>query len=140
MHRLALPARMGSLERFRTFVQDTAEGEGMPFSLLPRLELVLEEVLVNIFSYAYPDGAGEAVVDCGKVPGHRLFRIVIRDSGVAHNPLTTPPPDLDAPMDDRPIGGLGVHLVKQMTSSASYAREDGHNVLTLDFSTQAASA
>lgn len=132
MHALRLPARLDSLEEFTRFARQAAVDATMPEDLLPRLDLVLEEVLVNIFSYAYPQGRGEAEVSCGSTDG--AFRVVIRDSGVSHNPLTTPPPDLEADMENRQVGGLGVHLVKQMASAAHYARDNGQNVLTLDFS------
>ncbi len=56
---------------------------------------------------------------------------MIEDDGIAFDPLIAPPPDLDSDIEDRPIGGLGVYLVKEMMDEVEYARADGRNRVTL---------
>lgn len=97
------------------------------------LRVVAEEVFVNIASYAYPEGQGAAVqfscaVDSGDPP---CLILEFRDSGIPFNPLNLPEPDLNAPLEARSEGGLGIFLVQQLMDRAAYRFEDGQNVLTL---------
>ncbi len=62
------------------------------------------------------------------VDGDRIT-LEFRDDCVAYNPLERDEPDLDADIEDRPIGGLGVHLIRQLAEEVSYVREEPHNIL-----------
>ncbi|PKL55888.1 MAG: ATP-binding protein, partial [Methanomicrobiales archaeon HGW-Methanomicrobiales-6] len=59
-------------------------------------------------------------------------RVTIIDDGVAFDPLTAPPPPLDVPAEERPIGGLGIHFIRTVMDSVTYARKDGKNVLSME--------
>jgi anti-sigma regulatory factor (Ser/Thr protein kinase) len=126
---LRLPAEMASLARFTEFVREGARAAALPESGLEKLDLMLEEILVNVFRYAYPTGeTGEAAV--GYISSPNGLRIEVCDSGRAFNPLEQAAPDLDLPLDERPIGGLGIFLVKSMADSVNYKRENGRNILS----------
>ncbi len=129
---LRLPANMESLGHFRSFVLSEMEREGDLQELTPQVDLVLEEILVNVIHYAYEKGKGEIEVECGaEAPG--TFRVTVTDWGKAFNPLDQADPDLSASIDDRGIGGLGIHLAKHMASRLNYERRNGGNILTLWF-------
>jgi len=94
------------------------------------LKLACEEIVINVTSYAYPEGAdGFLDVDIQKND-----RIVIRfeDGGVPFNPLEQENPDTSLSWDERPIGGLGIFLVRSMMDDVRYVYEDYKNVLTIE--------
>ncbi|MGC8493376.1 MAG: ATP-binding protein [Syntrophobacteraceae bacterium] len=132
MATLRLPAAMGSFETFRSFVLREMENEGDLEELIPRVDLVLEEVLVNVINYAYPQGSGEIEVECG-AGGKGEFQVTVKDWGVPFNPMEQDAPDLSSDISSRKVGGLGVYLVKEMTSRLAYEFRNGGNVLTLGF-------
>jgi len=126
---LQLPAEMASLARFTEFAREGAKAAGLPESSFARLDLILEEALVNIFRYAYPAGGGQAIVGYA-VAGPNCLRVDVCDSGREFNPLERQAPDLNVALDERPIGGLGIFLVQSMAESVRYFREDGRNRLS----------
>ena len=127
---LQLPAHMSSLAPFTEFAHEGARAAALPDSALGKLDLMMEEVLVNVFLYAYPSGqTGEAAVGYA-VAAPNCLRIDVCDSGREFNPLDKDAPDLDLSLEDRPIGGLGIFLVKTMSESVSYRRQDGRNILS----------
>jgi len=128
---LTLPAVAASLPAFSEFVREGAAAAGIAMDELGKLDLVLEEVLINVARYAYAPGSGE--VEVGYVAGEAVLRVEIIDSGRVFNPLEADPPDLSRGLADRPIGGLGVFLVKNMVKTIDYDRENGRNVLSFTF-------
>ncbi|MDA8307423.1 MAG: ATP-binding protein [Deltaproteobacteria bacterium] len=129
---LRLPARMESFGAFRSFVVEQMERESDLEELIPRVDLVLEEVLINAINYAYPNGEGDIEVEC-EVAGPKKFRVTVKDWGAPFNPLEQEDPDLTADIDSREVGGVGIFLVKQMTSRLDYEYTNGGNVLTAWF-------
>jgi anti-sigma regulatory factor (Ser/Thr protein kinase) len=127
---LSLPARTASLGQFTEFVRVGAREAALPEARLGPLELVLEEVLMNVFSYAYPAGESGAVAVGYEAAAPDRLRVQIRDSGRAYDPLAAEDPDLTLGLDDRPIGGLGLFLIREMTDSIEYQRSGGQNILT----------
>ena len=103
-------------------------GQGLPATLMHDVHLVLEEVASNVFSHGQVKGRDPALELLVSVDSDRLS-LEFRDDGRAFNPLNQPAPDLDADIGDRPIGGLGVHLVRQLAEEVAYSRDDHHNVL-----------
>ena len=95
-----------------------------------KLKLACEELVVNVTSYAYPDGT-EGFLD---VDIQKNDRIVVRfeDGGVPFNPLEREDPDTTLAWDERPIGGLGIFLVRSTMDDVRYAYEDHKNVLTIE--------
>lgn len=94
------------------------------------LRLVLEELVVNVVNYAYGEG-GDGPLDITVENRDDAIVITLTDQGVPFNPLEQEAPDTDLPPEERPIGGLGIFLVREMMDNVSYRYEDGHNILTV---------
>lgn len=125
-----LPARLESLSPLMGFVTACARKQGFGETRIRELELVIEELLVNVFSYAYPLGPGEVAVTCREEAAGRLL-VEIADQGIPFDPLAASPPDREAGIEERGIGGLGVFFVKHFVSDVRYRREGERNILTL---------
>ena len=94
-----------------------------------RFNLALEEVLANVIAYAFPAG-GRHEIDVRIAHRDGRLHATVSDDGVAFNPLTRPTPDLLAPIEQRQVGGLGIHLLRTLTDTADYRRDGDRNVLT----------
>jgi serine/threonine-protein kinase RsbW len=130
--RLNLPASAGSISTFSEFVRGGAVEAGVAENELGKLDLVLEEILINVARYAYTPETGAVEVAYAQAgPGKLLVEIA--DSGRVFNPLQADPPDLSRGLADRSIGGLGVFLVKSMVDSITYRREGDRNILSFTF-------
>jgi serine/threonine-protein kinase RsbW len=88
--------------------------------------LVIEELVTNCIKYGYED-AGEHLVEVKLQLSADELAVTVTDDGQPFNPLELPAPDLQAPVENRPIGGLGIHLVRQMSDRMEYVRADGKN-------------
>ncbi len=130
--RLTLPASAGSIAVFRDFVRVGAMAAGIADNEIGKLDLVLEEILINVARYAYTPDTGSVEVAYAEAGSNKL-RLEIADFGRVFNPLEVNPPDLSRGLADRPIGGLGVFLVRNMVDSLAYRREDGRNILSFTF-------
>lgn len=131
---LSLPADISSLEPLRSFVLERFESSGLSPALTLKIDLVLEEVLLNIFNHAYgPDRAGMVSVECGPWSGEGRFLVRFSDQGPPFDPLSQPPPDVTLNMDQRVQGGLGIFLAKEMSASQQYRREGDSNILEIVF-------
>jgi len=128
---LTLPATAGSIPPLSEFVREGAVAAGIATDELGKLDLILEEVLMNVARYAYTEGSGEVEVRYMAEKGR--LRVEIIDSGIVFNPLEADSPDLSRGLVDRPIGGLGVFLIKNMVETVHYRRENDQNVLTFTF-------
>lgn len=103
---------------------------GVGEAVVGELRLVAEEGLSNVIRYAYADAARHSIEVTLEVGGGEV-QLVLRDDGRPFNPLAAPAPDLDAPTGERPAGGLGIHLLKNLVDRADYRRENGANLLRL---------
>jgi phosphoserine phosphatase RsbU/P len=122
---------LSELERLANLVDDFVRKHGMPEKIAFNLNVCLDELITNIISYGYnDDGRHDISVKCELVGGVLVTEII--DDAKAYDPFSqAPEPDLDLGVDDRPIGGLGVFLVKEFMNTTDYRREDGRNVITL---------
>ena len=94
------------------------------------LNLILEEVFANVVSYAYGDSRRHEIVVLADLRDGELI-IEVEDDGRPFNPLQIPPPDLESPLEQRKIGGLGLHLLRELTNSIEYDRKDDKNRLVV---------
>jgi anti-sigma regulatory factor (Ser/Thr protein kinase) len=94
------------------------------------MRLVAEEALTNVLRHAYARDEESAVELTMGIEAAEV-RFVLRDGGRAFNPLEAGAPALDLPLEERPEGGLGIHLIKTLTDEQRYAREGEENVLVL---------
>jgi serine/threonine-protein kinase RsbW len=132
VERLRLPAKLPSLTPFREFVDRAAAAAGVGPELLLKIELVLEELLVNHVMHAYGSGEGDSEVACFRgAPGYFCLEVV--DEAAPFDPLGYASPDLTLVPGDRPMGGLGIHMVRSLADELSYRREAGRNVITACF-------
>ncbi len=112
------------------FVETIASEMKLEQNMAMGLNLALEEAVTNVILYAYPEGS-DGLVDIEAIMRKGQLDFIITDSGVPFDPTQRPEVDINASLDARPIGGLGIHLVRQLMDSVSYRREDGKNILTL---------
>ena len=104
-------------------------------ALYRKLYVVVDELVTNIVNYAYPNGEND-YLDVEIMHDKELLTIRFRDGGVPFNPLEKAPSDITLPMDQRPIGGLGILLVVQKVDAIAYEYINGENVLTISFKKQ----
>lgn len=100
--------------------------------LLTKFNLVVEEVFVNIVSYAYEDTDTNNTVTISINDNDDKTIITFIDSGKHFNPLIKDDPDLSLDVDERPVGGLGIYLVKKMMDNVEYEYKDNKNILTIE--------
>lgn len=129
-----MAANTASLHAVLEFVRTGALEASLPETRIDELDLVIEEILMNVCHHAYPDGKRGDVILTYSIPAPGELSVEVADQGVAFNPLTAPRPDLTANLESRPIGGLGVHLVKTLVPSVTYRRDSGWNRLTFGIS------
>lgn len=111
------------------FISGPASAWGLHPHRLMQLELAIEEVVVNICDYAYEVPPGEFIVRVR--PGDSRFVVEVIDEGVPFDPLKMAEPDLLAGAQERPIGGLGILLVRRLMDEVGYRRQGARNILTL---------
>ena len=96
-----------------------------------QVSLAVEEIFVNVASYAYSPQIGKAKLRVEVADGPSSVTVTMSDSGVPYDPLAKEDPDISAPAEDRQAGGLGIYLTKKLMDDMSYVYKDGKNVLTL---------
>ena len=127
---LTLRNDIDEIPRLHALIQSVVEETDMDHALAMSLNLALEEAVSNVMLYAYPAGSpGRVDIDVAVRDDRIDFRVC--DSGVPFDPTATADPDLAADLKDRPIGGLGIYLVKRIMDEVSYARENGKNILSM---------
>ena len=94
------------------------------------LNLALEEAVTNVILYAYPEGS-DGLVDVEAIMSKDKLKFIISDSGKEFDPTAAPEADITLGVEDRPIGGLGIYLVRNIMDSVSYERTDGKNILSM---------
>jgi serine/threonine-protein kinase RsbW len=124
-------AKLESLEGFMQFVVTSARDAGFPARRVQETEIAVEEALVNIINYAYPEqDNGDVEVKCGLDNQGRLL-IEIRDKGIPFDVGSHSDPDLNVNIAERKIGGLGIFFIRKMADKVHYRRDGEENVLTL---------
>ncbi|MCQ2243857.1 MAG: ATP-binding protein [Bacteroidaceae bacterium] len=122
--------KMEEVTRIAAFIDEIGEELELDFSLLTSIQLAIEEAVVNVIEYAYPDNVeGQNSLSVQKKGNTIIF--VLSDSGTPFDPTAAAAPDLSLPAEDRPIGGLGIMLVKKIMNEVTYQRIDGKNELTM---------
>ena len=127
---LKVKAERKELNRVSTAIKALADDEDWSSDILYRVDLVMDELVVNIMDYGYDDSDHE--IDITFTSEEDAVTIEITDEGRSFDPLNdTPEPDLTSPIEERRVGGLGVYLARTMMDELVYRREDNRNHLTL---------
>ena len=118
------------IPQLAAFVDEVCEAVGFDSILTMQMNLAMEEAVVNVMDYAYPAGTvGDVHIDAQYDDGQLTF--VIRDKGTPFDPTKAKDVDTTLSAEQRPIGGLGIHLVRTIMDEIKYSYVDGQNVLTL---------
>ncbi len=125
---------LADIPRVATEVEAFCLGHGISHRDLNRFNLALEEVLTNVISYGFPAG-GRHDIEVRIAwrpydPNEGALRATVSDDGVPFDPLAAEPPDLGRPVEQRKVGGLGIHLLRALADAIDYRRDGGRNVLT----------
>lgn len=126
---LQAPATLGGLQRLLACLEDGLRTRGVDGEQVHRAQLVVDELCGNVI--AHQRDLTHVTLDVVATPTDDGLVLDVRDGGEAFDPTRVPAPDLDAPLADRPIGGLGLHLVRSMSSRFQYRRREGVNHIHL---------
>ena len=127
---LTLPNNIETIPELSDFIEQAAEEASLPPDISMSLNLAIEEAVANVMSYAYPHSThGDVIIDLFVTD--QQLTIAIIDQGIPFDPTSQVEADTSLSVEDRPIGGLGIYLVRQLMDSINYERIDGKNVLTL---------
>ena len=126
---IKLPAKLENLGRWMEAVSECAREQGFDQKKIGKIELALEEALVNICNYSYPEEPGDVEVNCQEDDSRFIIEII--DSGNPFDMTSLPAPDLPSSIEERKIGGLGIFLIKRMVDEVRYRREGNFNILKL---------
>ena len=130
MKRLTLPNDIETIPQLNEFIDGFCEERGIDFDITMRLNLAIEEAVVNVMNYAYPEGT-VGYVDIDVEADDNYVTFVISDTGKPFDPTQKDEVNIALSVEERPIGGLGIHLVRRMMDEISYQYADHKNILTL---------
>jgi serine/threonine-protein kinase RsbW len=131
--RVALPARIDQLGACFAFLHEGSQLAQFGVEDAARLDLLLEELFMNVARHAYPPGREGSVELAWAAPNPGELLVQISDSGTPFNPLDSSPPDYSPSLADRPLGGMGIHLVKTLADSLEYEWKEGRNLLSFRY-------
>lgn len=129
-HTLVLDNDIHEMEKLEPFLNSFFEKKNLDMSCLPKMDLALEEAVANVIMYAYPEGE-RGTVEITIETKEEQIQIDISDAGTPFNPLQRPEVKLSNSIEERPIGGLGIHLIKEIMDKVEYQYKDGKNMLTM---------
>ena len=128
---LELEAAAENLEDVQAFVAERLEAQDCPMKTQMQIAVAVEEIFVNIAHYAYAPDRGSATVRVEVSGAPVTVSITFVDHGMPYDPLARTDPDVTAPAEERPIGGLGVFMTKKLMDDLAYEYKDGQNILTM---------
>ncbi|MBR4223569.1 MAG: ATP-binding protein [Oscillospiraceae bacterium] len=131
MKELIIDALKENLPQVLEFVDTELEGVDCPLKIQMQVDLAVEEIFINIASYAYDPDVGPATVRVETREDPHQVDITFIDHGVPYDPLAKADPDITLSAEERDIGGLGIFMVKKSMDDVIYEYKDGHNILTI---------
>lgn len=131
MPRIEITSDLEELPRLVDFIDGFVEEHALPMKLGMQLQLALEELATNVIQHGYGGKAG--TIRLALERDGETVRAVLIDRAPAYDPFATAAPDLEAGIDEREIGGLGVHLVREMAETVDYARcgDENHVMIAI---------
>jgi serine/threonine-protein kinase RsbW len=130
LHSIVLTNALSEIERLSQFVDRVTSERSLTPDDNANLNLLLDEIVSNVIRHGGFDGAADHRILVSLAITGRTATIEVNDDGRAFNPLEAPPPNFEAPIEER-IGGLGIHIVRSIAQAIDYRRSNGHNVLTV---------
>ena len=127
---LTVSNNVQEIPQLNAFIDEVCESHDLDPMTSMEMNLALEEAVVNVMTYAYPEGT-KGYVDISVQSDNGSLVFVISDSGKPFDPTTREEVDTSLPAEQREIGGLGIFLVRKMMDDIKYEYKDGHNILTL---------
>lgn len=131
MKELTITAEVSNLETVTGFVEEQLEALECPMKAQIQINIAIDEIFGNIAQYAYAPEIGNVTVRVESEDEPKMVRLTFIDSGVPYNPLSVEEPDTTLSADQRPIGGLGIFMVKKSMDEMVYEYKDGKNILTI---------
>lgn len=124
-------AKVDNLNSVLEFVDGELEALDCSMKVQTQIDIAVEEIFVNIASYAYKDGNGKALICVEPDENNLSVAITFIDQGVPYNPLEKEDPDVTLSAEERDIGGLGIFMVKKSMDEVAYKYEEGSNIFTI---------
>ena len=131
MSEVTLEAAEENLDEVLRFVEDALENTGCSLEDQRQIAIAVEEVFINIVSYAYKPGRGDTTLRLDVSQDPAEVTITFIDHGVPFDPLAKEDPDINLPAKQRKVGGLGIFVVKNLMDDVFYEYRDGQNILTM---------
>ena len=128
---MTIEAKVDNLNEVLAFVDEKLEENDCPMKVQMQIDVAVEEIFVNIASYAYNPEIGAATICCEVSGDPLVVTISFMDSGVPYDPLAKEDPDVTLSAEERQIGGLGIYMVKKSMDNVSYEYKDGQNIFTI---------
>ena len=122
---------ISEISKLNQFFEEIGEEFSLSPAIVFNLTLVLEEAVVNVINYAYPKEEHESIYLSARLHEGSIV-LVLTDTGVEFDPTLAPEADITLSAEERPIGGLGIFLIRQIMNEVKYERIDGKNILTLE--------
>ena len=131
MYELTIEAVAERVDEVIEFLDEIMQRHKVPMKTQVQLDIAVEEIFVNIARYGYPDKIGDANIVVDLPEGDRCISVCFIDHAQPYDPLQKPDPDISTGLEERPIGGLGIFMVKKSMDDMTYAYKDGCNILTI---------
>ena len=131
MKELKIKASVENLDQVIAFIDEELEKNDCSMKTQIQIDVAVEEIFVNIASYAYQPGEGDATIKIEIAEDPVRAEITFIDSGIEYNPLKKEDPDITLSAEERQIGGLGIFMVKKSMDDMIYSYKDGQNILKI---------
>ena len=128
---LTLEAKVANLQQVLDFVDENLKSMRCPMKILMQIDVAVEEIFVNVASYAYTPNTGSVTIRMDLQEKPRAVVITFIDSGIPYNPLAKEDPDVALSAEERSIGGLGIFMVKKTMDKMEYEYTDKQNILKM---------
>ena len=131
MKEITVGAKIENIKVVINFINQGLDETGCPEKMRKQIDIAVDELFSNIAQYAYGENVGDAQICVGFENNPKSVVISFADKGIPYNPLEKDDPDVTLSVDDRPIGGLGIFLAKNIMDIISYEFKEGKNILTV---------
>ena len=132
MKEINLVAKVDNLDDVLAFVDAELQAMDCPMKTQMQIDVAVEEIYVNIASYAYEGKEGPSSIKIEKAADGSAVSITFTDEGIPYNPLEKEDPDVTLSAEERQIGGLGIYIVKKSMDATDYKRENNRNIFRIE--------